>query len=114
MALKEPFHIVATLNSPPGKAQELIAAILPFAEHVQATEPGCLQYELFQPTGSGLDTADAPIVLIELWKDMAALEEHRKGEQYHALLARTKDEGLLSGPPEVKILQAVGGFPART
>ncbi|OCT54956.1 hypothetical protein CLCR_03223 [Cladophialophora carrionii] len=34
--------------------------------------------------------------------------EHRKGERYHALLARTKDEDLLSGPPDVKILQPVG------
>jgi quinol monooxygenase YgiN len=44
---------------------------------------------------------------------MAALEEHRKGEQYQAMLVRAREEKLLAGPPDIKILQPVGGFGLR-
>jgi quinol monooxygenase YgiN len=44
---------------------------------------------------------------------MAALEAYRKGDQYQALMARAKNEGLLTGPPDVKVLQSVGGFSLR-
>lgn len=44
---------------------------------------------------------------------MDALEIHQKGEQYKALLARASTEALLSAPPDIKVLQPVGGFPLR-
>jgi quinol monooxygenase YgiN len=44
---------------------------------------------------------------------MAALEEHQKSEPYQALMKRAAEEQLLAGPPDIKILQPVGGFPAR-
>ncbi|KAJ9612122.1 hypothetical protein H2200_003719 [Cladophialophora chaetospira] len=113
MALKEPFYIVANLTPVPGKSQEVIAAIQPLTEYVQANEPGCLHYEMFQPAGPDVDAASAPVVFIELWKDMEALEIHRNSEPYKALMVRASTEGLLAAPPDVKVLQPVGGFPLR-
>ncbi|KIX98217.1 uncharacterized protein Z520_06297 [Fonsecaea multimorphosa CBS 102226] len=61
--MKEPFYIVATLQPVPGKAQEVIEAIQPLTEYVKANEPGCLQYEMFQPAGA---EGNGPVVFIEL------------------------------------------------
>ncbi|KIW27234.1 uncharacterized protein PV07_06992 [Cladophialophora immunda] len=102
--MKEPFYIMAI--RPP-----VIEAIQPFTEYVQANEPGCLHYQMFQPADA--EPGNGAIIFIEQWKDMEALEQHRAGEQYRALMARAKNEGLLTGPPDVKVLQPVGGFGPR-
>jgi hypothetical protein len=42
----------------------VIAAVQQFANHVKATVPECLQYEIFQPAGT--DGGDTPVFFIEL------------------------------------------------
>ncbi len=40
---------------------------------------------------------------------MEALEAHRNGKQYQALMASAAKEQLLAAPPDIKVLQSVGG-----
>jgi quinol monooxygenase YgiN len=65
-------RLVITINAAPGKGGEFAAAFKGRCEEV-ATEPGCLQFELFQ---SALDPDR--FTLLELWEDEAALAEHAK------------------------------------
>jgi len=65
-------RLVITINAAPGKGAEFAEAFKGRCEEVM-TEPGCEQFEVFR---SALDPDK--LVLLELWKDEAALEAHGK------------------------------------
>lgn len=65
-------RLVITMTAAPGKGAELVQAFRTRCEEV-AQEPGCEQFEIFQ---SALDPDK--LVLLELWSDQAALDEHAK------------------------------------
>ena len=67
-----PLRLIISLNAATGKGAEFAAAFKTRCEEVM-TEPGCLQFELFQ---SALDPDR--FSLLELWEDAAALEAHGK------------------------------------
>jgi quinol monooxygenase YgiN len=67
-----PLRLIISLNAAPGKGAEFATAFKTRCEEVM-TEPGCLQFELFQ---SALDPDR--FTLLELWEDEAALEAHGK------------------------------------
>jgi quinol monooxygenase YgiN len=81
-------RLIITLNAAPGKGDEFAQALKGRCEEVM-TEPGCEQFEVFQ---SALDPDK--LVLLELWRDDAALEVHRKMNATRAPLP-----GGLRGPP---------------
>jgi len=63
-------RLIITLAAAAGKGPEFASALRGRCEEV-AREPGCEQFEVFQ---SALDPDK--LVLLELWKDDAALEAH--------------------------------------
>lgn len=65
-------RLIITINAAPGKGAEFAEAFRGRCEEVM-TEPGCEQFEVFR---SALDPDK--LVLLELWKDQAALEAHSK------------------------------------
>jgi quinol monooxygenase YgiN len=65
-------RLIISINAAPGKGAELAAAFKARCLEV-GTEPGCLQFEVFQ---SVLDPDR--LTLLELWEDAAALEVHGK------------------------------------
>jgi quinol monooxygenase YgiN len=65
-----PVRLVVTINAAPGKGAELAKLFRTRCAEVML-EPGCKQFEVFQ---SAVD-ADK-LVLLELWKDQAALDVH--------------------------------------
>lgn len=65
-------RLVITMTAASGKGGELAAVFRQRCEEV-AKEPGCEQFEIFQ---SALDPDK--LVLLELWADQAALDEHAK------------------------------------
>src|SRR5437588_13030199 len=65
-------RLVVTFNAPPGKGAELAQAMKARCE-VSRQDAGCEQFEVFQ-TASDPDK----LVLLELWKDQAALDAHAK------------------------------------
>jgi len=65
-------RLVITFSAAPGKGAELAQAMKARCAAV-VTEPGCEQFEAFQ------SVADPDkVVLLEHWKDQAALDAHMK------------------------------------
>lgn len=83
-----PLRLVISINAAPGKGESFAAAFKVRCEEVM-TEPGCLQFELFQ---SALDPDR--FTLLELWEDEAALAAHAKMNTTRAPLPAD-----LRGPP---------------
>jgi quinol monooxygenase YgiN len=65
-------RLVITLTAAPGKGAELASAMRERCLEV-AKEPGCEQFEVFR---SALDPDR--LVLLERWRDQAALDAHMK------------------------------------
>lgn len=65
-------RLVVTFNAAPGKGNELAQAMKQRCV-VSRQDAGCEQFEVFQSA----DTPDK-LILIELWKDQAALDAHAK------------------------------------
>ena len=83
-------RLIITLTAAPGKGAEFAQAFKARCEEVMQ-EPGCEQFEVFQ---SALDPDK--LVLLELWKDQAALDAHAK---MNATRAPLPDHLRSGGPP---------------
>jgi quinol monooxygenase YgiN len=81
-------RLIITINAAPGKGAEFAEAFKGRCREVM-TEPGCLQFEVFQ---SALDPDK--LTLLELWEDEAALAAHAKMNATRAPLPAG-----LRGPP---------------
>jgi quinol monooxygenase YgiN len=82
-------RLVITLNAAPGKGGDFLQALKGRCKEV-ATEPGCEQFEVFQSAVN-----PDKLVLLELWKDQAALDAHGRMNATRAPLP----DGLRSGVP---------------
>ena len=82
-------------------------ALLEEAQIPSHDEAGCRLYALH------VDDADPRrFVMIEIWDDDAAFESHFASPHVQALIA--KSEGVFTGPPELKRLNAMpGGHPRK-
>ncbi|MGH7037754.1 MAG: putative quinol monooxygenase [Stellaceae bacterium] len=65
-------RLVVTFHAAPGKGAELAQTMKARCE-VSRQDAGCEQFEVFQ----GVSDPDT-LVLLELWKDQAALDTHAK------------------------------------
>jgi len=65
-------RLVVTITANPGKGSELAQAYKARCEECMK-EPGCEQFEIFQ----GVANPDR-LLLVERWKDQAALDVHAK------------------------------------
>jgi quinol monooxygenase YgiN len=83
-------RLVVTIAAAPGKGTELANAYKPRCAEIQV-EPGCEQFEVFQ----SILNSDK-LVLLERWKDQAALDAHSKANATRAPL----DPALRSGQSE--------------
>lgn len=80
MSARGPITVVARWQPAPGALDELLSIIAELRPKSLA-EPGCLSYEVFQ----ALDTPPG-ILLLERYRDEAALDEHRRSAHYQALV----------------------------
>ncbi len=88
--------LVATITPKPGKLDDVEAALTALIPAVH-DEDGCQLYALHR----GKDR----LVFVEKWRDGDALAAHGKGPNMAAVGAAVK--GLVDGPPDVVILEAV-------
>ena len=65
-------RLVVTITAAPGKGAELAQVMKARCAEAQK-EPGCEQFEVFQSVSD-----PDKLVLLELWKDQAALDAHAK------------------------------------
>lgn len=84
-AMTTPLTLIATLTARDGQAAAIEAGLHQLVEPSRA-EPGCLQYDLHRHQ-------DTPrvFVMIEQWRDAAALEEHRQSAHYLAFASACGD-----------------------
>lgn len=80
-------RLVVTITAAPGKGAEFAQAFRGRCAEVMQ-EPGCEQFEVFQSA-----VHPDKLVLLELWRDQAALEAHSKLNATRAPLP----DGLRSG-----------------
>ncbi|AHH19616.1 putative antibiotic biosynthesis monooxygenase [Nocardia nova SH22a] len=88
--------IVATITPKPDKFDEVAEVLTRLIPDVH-NEDGCELYALHK-------TNDR-FVFVEKWRDMAALGAHGGGPSMKALNEGLK--GLVAGPPDIQILEAV-------
>ena len=83
-------RLVVTFHAAPGKGSELAQAMKVRCE-VSRQDAGCEQFEVFQNVSD-----PGKLVLLELWKDQAALDAHAKLQAQRPSLP----EGLRLGAGE--------------
>ncbi|KAF1811525.1 antibiotic biosynthesis monooxygenase-like protein [Eremomyces bilateralis CBS 781.70] len=107
--MSETFDIIAILKPKPGKADRVIELLAGVTEYVEANESGTLRYHLQRET-----KGDAPqLILLERYKNKAALGIHGGSPQFKAFSKRLKEEGLLAAPLQVMFTKPVAGFASR-
>jgi len=87
------FHLIATFRSAPGQEQRLADELTAMVEPTSA-EPGCLDYRALTVPGRP-DT----VVMIEEWRDLAALESHLDTDHFKRIAALFGE--LLAELPDV-------------
>jgi len=107
--MSKEIDIVAILKPAQGKADRVIELLGGISKIVQQKEAGTLRYQLHKQT-----TGDPPIlVVIEKYKDAAAIKEHGAFPQFKEMGRAFKREGLLSEPMQVIAMKPVAGFASR-
>lgn len=96
--------MVVKFRAQPGKSEEMKAFWLEMQKEVASSEPGNVQYDL-------LVMADDPevYVIIERYKDAAAVNAHGQSEKARAMFARLRD--LMEGAPQADYMQLVSAKP---
>ena len=92
-------RLVVTIAAVPGKGLELAQAFSRRAVDTRK-EDGCNQFEAFV-------SADDPdrVVILERWRDQAALDAHRAAPHFKELGRKLGD--YLAGRPDVQVMQEV-------
>jgi len=91
--------VIAKLNVAEGKDAEFETHMLGLAEQVRANEPGNEMYTLCKDN-------DGNYIVLELYKDQAAVDAHGSSEHFKAAGAGFR--GLMAGAPEITRLEVVG------
>jgi quinol monooxygenase YgiN len=92
--------MVVKFRAKPGKSEEMKSFWLEMQKEVARSEPGNVQYDLLVMAGD-----PAVYVIIEHYKDAAAVAAHGQGERAKAMFAKLGD--LMDGPPQADYLQLI-------
>ncbi|KAH7393609.1 hypothetical protein BKA64DRAFT_676587 [Cadophora sp. MPI-SDFR-AT-0126] len=97
--------IVAIITPKPGKIDRIVELLSEVSQYVKANEPGTLKYQITR----GKDE----VVMIESYKDKAALGAHGSSTTFKAFQKKMQDEDLVGAPMQLKMLKHAGGFTSR-
>ncbi len=92
--------MVVKFKAKPGKSEEMKAFWLEMQKEVAHSEPGNVQYDLLVMAGD-----PATYVIIERYKDGAAVEAHGKSDKAKAMFAELGE--LMEGRPQADYMQLV-------
>ena len=90
--------IIATLKVQTDKAAEAEEAFRALQAQVNQNEDGCIFYSFFK-------AAEGEYVVLESYKDEAALEAHGKSDYFKA--AGKQMMGFMAAPPDIKRMPSV-------
>jgi quinol monooxygenase YgiN len=84
-------HIIAIVTAKPGRRAEALEAVRDVAPLARA-ETGCIEYSpLVDLDSSAAKFGTDSFVVVEKWKDKAALARHRTAAHMVAYAAKTQD-----------------------
>ncbi len=92
--------MVVKFRAKPGKSEEMKAFWLEMQKEVAHSEPGNVQYDLLVMAGD-----PAIYVIIERYKDGAAVAAHGQSEKAKAMFAKLGE--LMDGTPQADYMQLV-------
>ncbi|MFM1887131.1 MAG: hypothetical protein RL026_2288 [Pseudomonadota bacterium] len=92
--------MVVKFRAKPGKSEEMKAFWLEMQKEVASSEPGNIQYDLLVMAGD-----PEVYVIIEHYKDAAAVAAHGQSEKSKAMFAKLGE--LMAGPPQADYLQLI-------
>ena len=92
--------MVVKFRAKPGKSEEMKAFWLEMQKEVAKSEPGNVQYDL-------MVMANDPevYVIVERYKDAAAVAAHGQSEKAKAMFAKLGE--LMAGPPQADYMQLI-------
>ncbi|KAH6698990.1 hypothetical protein DL95DRAFT_355120 [Leptodontidium sp. 2 PMI_412] len=102
--MSSPIDIVAIIVPKPGKADRIVELLTEVADYAKANEPGTLKYQVTRAKGE--------VIMIESYKDKAALGVHGSSETFKAFQKKMQDEDLQAAS-QLKILKNAGGYTSR-
>jgi len=106
--MSQEIELVAVLSPAPGKADRLLELMGGVAKHVLDKEPGTLKYHLLKQMGE-----NPKVIVVEKYKDSAALKAHGKIPEFKEMNRTLKKEGILSGPTQIFAAKSAAGFASR-
>jgi len=92
--------MMVKFKAKPGKSEEMKSFWLDMQKEVAKSEPGNVQYDLLVMAGD-----PTVYVIIERYKDAAAVAAHGQSEKAKAMFAKLGE--LMEGPPEFHYMQLV-------
>jgi quinol monooxygenase YgiN len=96
--------MVVKFRARPGKSEEMKAFWLEMQQEVARSELGAVQYDLLVMAGE-----PDVYVIIERYKDAAAVAAHGTSEKARAMFAKLGE--LMDGPPQADYMQLVKAKP---
>ncbi|KAG4431279.1 hypothetical protein IFR05_013245 [Cadophora sp. M221] len=96
--------IVAIIVPKPGKADRIVELLSEVADYAKVNEPGTLRYQVAVAKGE--------VIMIETYKDKAALGVHGSSEAFKTFQKKMQDEDL-TATSQLKILKNAGGYISR-
>ncbi|RYP17059.1 hypothetical protein DL765_004758 [Monosporascus sp. GIB2] len=84
----------------------------PFAEVVESTVPGCLQFTLYNTTNNA--TGQVDIIIVEHYVNAAAHDNFTASDVYQQMLQDTAEQRVLRGEPVLTVVSIAGGFTDRS
>ena len=92
--------MVVKFRAKPGKSEEMKAFWLEMQKEVAKSEPGNVQYDLMVMAGD-----PEVYVIVERYKDAAAVAAHGQSEKAKAMFAKLGE--LMAGPPQADYMQLI-------
>jgi quinol monooxygenase YgiN len=92
--------MVVKFKAKPGKSAEMKAFWLEMQKEVTQSEPGNVQYDLLTMAGD-----PEVYVIIERYKDTAAVAAHGQSDKAKAMFAKLRD--LMDGAPQADYMQLI-------
>jgi quinol monooxygenase YgiN len=96
--------MVVKFRAKPGKGEEMKAFWLEMQKEVAKSEPGNVQYDLMVMAGD-----PEVYVIVERYKDAAAVAAHGQSEKAKAMFAKLGE--LMAGPPQADYMQLISAKP---
>ncbi|CAD6439443.1 ded0aac4-fbad-4099-a19a-16c0bfbaea6a [Sclerotinia trifoliorum] len=103
--------LIAIIYPKEGKADRVAELLNEISQYIKANEPGTLKYEVNKEVNKKSGAEE--IILVESYKDKAAITAHGASEAFKAFGKKLKDEDVIAKPMQLKFLKNVGGFSSR-